>query len=63
MSQADKIIDAFGGLTATANAVGVSRQLVYYWKKSGAVPARYYRAILDASKKKKAGLKASDLIQ
>jgi len=35
----DQIIKAFGGVSHTAKALGVTRQTVYNWRRSGEVPA------------------------
>lgn len=37
----DLLIARFNGLSATARVMGVQRQNVYYWRKSGRIPSHY----------------------
>ncbi len=61
---ADIVIERFGGLTATAKAVGngVTRQAVWGWKKRGAVPLKRQTQVLDAARRNKVTLSAAELI-
>lgn len=45
----EEIIKYFGGITATAKVLGVSRQTVHNWRRCGAMPehrARYAEMII-----------------
>lgn len=44
-SPADKVIEAFGGLTKTARAVGVAVTTVQGWKERKRVPQEHWSAI------------------
>lgn len=35
----EQIIKAFGGVTKTAHALGVTRQTIYIWRRKGEMPA------------------------
>lgn len=61
MTQADKIIGKFGGLTATAKALGhTNPTTVQGWKKRGFIPARQQNRVMDAAKKAKLDLSPDD---
>lgn len=58
------ICERFGGLTRFAQAFDPPKQLstVQRWLASGYIPARHQRAVLDAAKRAKVNIKASDFI-
>ena len=50
MRDVSRIIDIFGGLTATAKAIGVKYpSVVQQWRDRGNIPARYYPRIIAAA--------------
>ena len=34
----EKIIEAFGGVSQTARALGITRQTIYHWRRKGDIP-------------------------
>lgn len=66
---ADAVIAAFGGVCATARALGLSPSSVSRWRMpaarggiDGRVPSRHQSAILALSRRLRLGLTARDLI-
>lgn len=50
MKDVNRIIDIFGGLTATAKAIGVKYpSVVQQWRDRGNIPSRYYTQIIAAA--------------
>ena len=50
MTQAERIIERFGGITRLAKALGHRHPTtVQGWKNSGYIPARRQQAVLDAA--------------
>lgn len=43
------VVEAFGGPTKMAQALGVTRQIVYYWRDNGGVPPEYWPPIHKAT--------------
>lgn len=51
MTQAERIIEKFGGLTATARALNhLNPTTVQGWKERGFIPARQQPLVLDAAR-------------
>lgn len=51
MSQADRIIDKFGGINAMARALGhKNASTVQGWKERGAIPSKQHVAVWEAAK-------------
>ncbi len=46
----DDVIDAFGGQTALAEFLDVSRQAVWSMKEAGSIPPRHWLKLVKASK-------------
>ncbi|HEV2098605.1 MAG TPA: hypothetical protein VGR45_06720 [Stellaceae bacterium] len=49
-TQAQHIIERFGGLTPLADAAGCGNTVVQGWKERGFIPARRHPKILDAGR-------------
>jgi hypothetical protein len=49
MSVAKNIVDKFGGQTALATAIGKGQSLVSYWVKTGNIPGKWQKNIIDAA--------------
>ncbi len=49
MSIAKNIVDKFGGQTALAAAIGKGQSLVSYWVKTGNIPAKWQKPIIEAA--------------
>ena len=47
MNAAQKVIAKFGGQTALAKLVGKRQSTVQYWARTGVIPARWQRQLLD----------------
>lgn len=60
---AEVVIEAFGGPTATAKALGVSAQLVNYWKRMKRIPGTRQEDVLELAKKRGIELTAKDIVQ
>jgi hypothetical protein len=50
ISQADFVIQKFGGQTAMARALGTSQGTVWGWSKRGFIPARQMANVMDAAR-------------
>lgn len=46
MTQADRVIEAFGGSTKLAKLLNIDKQLVHSWKKTGKVPEKYRKDLI-----------------
>ena len=63
MTQVDRIISKFGGLTRLADALGHKHPTtVQGWRKRGVVPLRQIARVVGAAKKRKISLKVEDLV-
>lgn len=61
MTQADRIIDRFGGVRALAGALGHKHHTtVQGWKDRGVIPPRQHQAIWDAAQDVGVGLELRD---
>lgn len=49
MNAAQRIITRFGGQTALAEAVHTKQSTVQYWSKTGTIPTKWHRRILEAA--------------
>lgn len=61
MSPAHYVIHIFGGVRATARAIGRSPGAIVRWKVSGQVPSLAQRAILKVAKTNKLNITPDDL--
>lgn len=50
MTQAERIIDKFGGQTHLGRAINRGQSTVQRWKESGFIPAKYHEEIWKAAK-------------
>lgn len=48
-SPADVVIAAFGGIRATARAIGVAPPSITYWRSSGTIPTKRVHEVLAAA--------------
>jgi hypothetical protein len=62
LSPAEVVIQAFGGVRATARALGLTGPSVTYWRRVGRVPSGKFEAILIAAKKNGVILVTSELV-
>lgn len=63
MTQADKIIQKFGGLTATSKALGHQNPTtVQGWKERGFIPMRQLPRLIEAAKRKEIALSLADFL-
>jgi hypothetical protein len=61
MTQAQRVIEKFGGLTAMAKALGHEHPTtVQGWKERGFIPAKRHQEVLDAAAALKIDLNVSD---
>lgn len=58
----DYLIQCFGGLSKTAEAVGKKPSTVLYWKKKGAIPMGSIKTILYVSQKMNLPITLEDLV-
>jgi hypothetical protein len=49
MNPAQVVIDAFGGIRATARAINAAPSVVHYWTVTGVIPVRRIRPIIRAA--------------
>ena len=64
MTQAQYIIDRFGGNSALARALGHKfPSTVQRWKDSGFIPSRHHQAVLDAARVRGIELTPDDFFQ
>lgn len=64
MNTAEYVIDKFGGLSATAKALGhTNATTVQGWKMRGIIPARQQPLLLEAAKKLRISLKPEDFFR
>ena len=65
LSPAEYVIHVFGGISATARAIGRSKMAVSYWKtqSKGRVPGPSQALVLAAARKKKLDITPEDLIR
>tara|TARA_S200002703_G_scaffold107588_1_gene93490 strand:- start:626 stop:811 length:186 start_codon:yes stop_codon:yes gene_type:complete len=53
----EEIIAAFGGVSQTARALGITRQTIYHWRRKGEIPeARRIQAEVMVAEIKLAGV-------
>ena len=57
LTPAEYVIEVFGGVRATARAIGYDPSSVSRWKRTGKIPSASQPRLLDAAKK--SGLKLS----
>lgn len=62
MSTAKEIIDKFGGQSALADMIGKGQSTVAYWKKSGAIPAKWRSRLLQLAAEKGLDLQPGDFL-
>lgn len=60
MNPAQKIVAKFGGQTALAEILEKPQSTVQYWTKTGAIPAKWHKAILSAAIDKGLSISAAD---
>ena len=56
------IIDAFGGVTALARAIGIDPKLATHWPRRG-IPAKYWPAVEETELARRIGITASRLMR
>lgn len=63
MTQAEKVIARFGGVCATARALGHKHaSTVQGWKKTGFIPGKHHETIWNAARELNVGLEATDFL-
>lgn len=62
ISPAECVIRAFGGVNATARAIGVERSAVSRWRERGPVPTKSLKRVLEKAKELGLSLTSDDLI-
>lgn len=62
MNVAERIIDKFGGQSALARLIGKKQSMVQHWTKSGIVPAKWHRVLLDIAQDKGINLNPNDFV-
>jgi hypothetical protein len=56
------VIDAFGGITAMARAIGIDPKLATHWPRRG-IPAKYWPCLEETEVGRKLGITASRLMR
>lgn len=59
---AKRVIDKFGGQTALAALIGKGQSTVAYWAKTGIIPAKWQRNLLDIAAQNGVELSADDFV-
>lgn len=62
ISPAAYVIKTIGGLTRTANALGIPVTTVQGWKVRGSIPQKHWTALLDAAKAEGKTLELADFL-
>jgi P63C domain len=62
MNPAQKIISRFGGQSALAGLLGRRQSTIQHWAKTGMIPAKWHRQLLDAAMQAGVRLSADDFI-
>jgi DNA-binding transcriptional regulator YdaS (Cro superfamily) len=62
MNPADVLVEKFGGKSQAARMLGVSRQVVNYWTRTGEVPGKHIRHIIEVAKLHGIRMTEKDLI-
>lgn len=62
MNAAEAVIAKFGGTAALAGMIGKGASTVSYWKKAGAVPAKWQPALLKLAAERSISLSPSDFL-
>jgi hypothetical protein len=60
MNAAQRIISRFGGQSALAEALHTKQSTVQYWAKTGAIPAKWHRPIVEAAVRRGINVSAGD---
>lgn len=63
MNTAQKIIEKFGGQSALAELIGKGQSTVQYWSKSGRIPAKWQKELLQLAQANTINLNPSDFVQ
>jgi hypothetical protein len=63
MKTTREIVDALGGTSATARAVGISPQGVSNWLRRQSIPLEYCTILIRAAKKRGSKIKYQDMIR
>jgi len=58
-----KIISIFGGQTALAESLHTKQSTVQYWARTGGIPSKWHRAIIEAAVLRGLPITGADLIQ
>ena len=61
MDTANQLIDALGGTSAVANALGLTPSVVSSWRKAGTIPEWRHGDIIAAAKKRGIAVAATDV--
>lgn len=59
---AEYVIDKFGGLTGTSQAIGVPISTVQGWKIRGRIPQDHWEKLIEAAKGRDLVLRLSDFV-
>lgn len=62
MNQAQTVIKKFGTQTELANFIGKKQSTVQYWSKSGSIPTKWHKVLLELAKKEGVELTPAELI-
>lgn len=62
MNNAKRIVGKFGGQTELSKLIGKRQSTVQYWVKSGTIPAKWQRILLDIAQENHINLSPSDFV-
>lgn len=62
MTPGEIVVNEFGGIREAARQLGLAPNAVFLWKKSGVVPTRSLKLVLEVAKLKKLKITEKDLI-
>ena len=60
MNAAQRIISRFGSQTALAEALHAKQSTVQYWTKTGVIPAKWHRPIVEAAVRRGISVSGAD---
>lgn len=62
VSPAQFVIDKFGGLTKTANAIGIGVTTVQGWKARGTIPQTHWLRLIEAAEREGETIDLADFL-
>lgn len=63
LNPAEVVIKAFGGLRATARAMGLTPPSICYWRRNGIIPGRQMTRVLKIAAEKGIKLAHRDVVE